>query len=57
MIVAASKPNGLDAVFYAQARIWKFAVWAACGPRGEQWKRALPCLIVLRLGSHCGGRE
>ena len=32
--------------FYAQARIRKFAADAACGPRGEQGKIALPYSIV-----------
>ena len=30
--------------FFAQARIWRFAADAACGPRGEQGK-SLPCSI------------
>lgn len=32
--------------FYAQARTGGFAANAACGPRGEQWKRAFPARFL-----------
>ena len=31
--------------FYAQARMWKFAANAACGPRGEWWRGTFPYSI------------